>query len=74
MTDRKLLGNAIENPNAMITFQGAAPYVTHDIFLSSSFHGDVYVMDGTDKLKTSIAEIMRMVRARDALKSKDTKL
>ena len=65
MTDRKLLGNAIENPNAMLTLKGI-PYATLDTFLSSSFYGDVYIMDGTERLKTNIAEIMRMIRARGA--------
>ena len=68
MTDRKLLGNAIENPNAMLAFQGT-PKWTESISLSTSFHGDVNIVDGTDSLKTSVAEIMAMVRARDALKT-----
>ena len=70
MTDRKLLGNAIENPNAMLTFQGT-PYWTQDISLPNSFHGDVSIMDGTERLKTSVAEILAMIRARDALKTKE---
>ena len=65
MTDRKLLGNFIENPCAMLTFQGT-PNWTQDISLSSLLTGNIYIMDGTERLKTNIAEIMRMIRARGA--------
>ena len=66
MSEQKLLGNFIENTNAMLTFHGGAPNWTQDISLSSSFTGNVYIVDKTDSLKTSVAEIMAMVRARDA--------
>ena len=66
MTDRKLLSNAIENPCAMLTFQGT-PNWTQGISLSGLLTGNIYIMDGTECLKTNIAEIMRMIRAREGV-------
>ena len=64
MTQNFEMSNAIGNPNAMLTFQGT-PNWTQDISLSSLLTGNIYIMDGTERLKTNIAEIMRMIRARD---------
>ena len=63
MTDRKLLGNFVENPNAMLPFYGDAPNWTQNISLFSLLTGNFYIMDGTKRLKTSVAEIIEMVPA-----------